>query len=227
MVGATGAVGSEVVKACRNMNTIDSMTLLGRRKLALEAIHADSDADEATRIDQHIVDVLDASTYEHLLDKHAVAICTLGVGQPSTMSKEQFVMIDKTAVLDFATACKRCGVQHFQLLGSVGSDARSRSFYLRTKGELQDALRGLEFDRLSLFQPSMILTPSNRYGWLQALTLAVWPWLSYMLPGPLRKFRGIKVDQLGKAIALNAGNPLGQAQEVLYWDDFMHLIKRE
>jgi len=78
---------------------------------------------------------------------------------------------------------------------------KSNSFYLRTKGELVEALKALNFDRLSIFQPSMILTPTNRYGIAQAITLKVWPFLKPLLMGSLRKYRGIPVNVLGQAMA--------------------------
>lgn len=211
MIGATGAVGSQVVKTLIDMDQIDQITLLGRR--LLEEVNS-------SKITQHTVDVLNPESYRQQLSGHAIAISTLGVGQPSKISKEQFVKIDKDANLDFGTACKTAGVQHFQLLSSVGVDAKSNSFFLRSKGELEEGLKALEFDRLSLFHPSMILTPENRYGISQAITLAVWPLLQPILLGPLRKFRGVEVARLGSAIANNSVRPNTRSVEVLEWDDF-------
>ena len=130
--------------------------------------------------------------------------------------------MDKDAVLQFAQACKAAGVKHFELLSSVGANARSRSFYLRTKGELNSALAALAFERLSIFQPSMILTPTNRYGWAQALTLAVWPRLDGVLGGSLQRWRGIPVGELGRAMAANALTS-GSGDETLQWADFKRL----
>jgi hypothetical protein len=90
------------------------------------------------------------------------------------------------------------------------------------KGEIHDGLESLGFARLSLFQPSMILTPTNRYGVKQALTLAVWPQLKPLLCGPLRKYRGIPVGQLGAAMARNLVAP-GSGVEHLHWDEFVAL----
>ena len=131
--------------------------------------------------------------------------------------------IDKTAVLDFAIACKSNGVKHFQLLSSVGVSASSRSFYLRTKGELIEALEALKFERLSIFQPSMILTPTNRYGFSQAIVLKVWPKLDFILQGKAQKYRGIKVEELGKAIANNILTT-GAGTEHLQYEQFKSLI---
>ena len=208
MLGATGAVGSHVAKTLAAMPDVASLTLLGRRPL--EGLSGD-------QIHQHGIDLSETDSYQAFLHGHQAAICTLGVGQPSKMSKDDFVKIDKVAVLAFASTCKDAGVRHFTLLGSVGANAGSRSFYLRTKGELEEELRSLGFERLSLFRPSMILTPTNRYGFAQALTLALWPMLRPFLAGGLRKYRGIEVDRLGHAMAMNLRTPR-HGVEVLHWD---------
>jgi uncharacterized protein YbjT (DUF2867 family) len=126
------------------------------------------------------------------------------------------------AVLDFAKACRAADVKHFELLGSVAADATSRSFYLKTKGELRDAIAALNFERFSTFQPSVILTPTNRYGLNQAITLAVWPVVSHILLGPLKKYRGIRVEVLGAAIARNILTS-GQGDEILHYQQITKL----
>ena len=213
MLGASGAVGGQVVNALQARPELEKLSLLNRRSLELA-----SDA----RLTQHVVNVMDPASYEALLPGHRHAICTLGVGQPSTMSKAEFIRIDKDAVLDFASACKRAGIAHFELLSAVGANPDSSSFYLRTKGELEKALRALNFPHLSLFQPSMILTPTNRYGLSQALILAIWPHLNPLLGGTWRKYRGIPVAALGAAMA-NQLLQDHQGLEVLQWDRFIAL----
>ena len=216
IVGATGAVGGAVLKTLLdNPTNINSVQLFGRRPV-----------EEISQpfVSQHKVDVTNSKAYDGLLTDVDVAICTLGVGQPSKVSKENFIKIDKTAVIDFGRACKAAGVRHFQLLSSVGVSANSSNFFLRTKGELVKELKALEFKRLSIFQPSMILTPTNRYGVGQAITLAVWPKLSPLLLGGLKKYRGVKVADLGAAIALNTFTT-GSGYESLMWDDVRSLTK--
>ncbi len=213
MMGATGAVGQEVVKNLITNTDIEKITLLGRKITPLLP---------ASLVAQHVIDISIPTTYQGYVTNHRVAICTLGVGQPSKISKEKFIKIDKTAVINFAKACKEAEVEHFELLASVGISAASASFYLRTKGELVDELKALNFERLSIFKPSMILTPSNRYGLSQAITLRIWPWLKPILFGALRKYRGVKVADLGKAMALNIREN-NKGYEELVWDDFERL----
>lgn len=215
MIGATGAVGGEAAKVLSEMPQIERLTLLGRRE---------NENLKGSSITQHVIDLFDPSSYQELLTGHDIAICTLGVGQPSKMSKEDFVRIDRDVVLNFASSCKKEDIQHFELLSSVGVNSKSASFYLRTKGELENGLRELNFNRLSLFHPSMILTPENRYGLSQKLTLMTWPFVSKLFVGNLRKFRGIPVDILGASIAKNT-TAEKSGVEILEWSDFNKLGK--
>ena len=215
MLGATGAVGGHTLQALITYPRVDRLTLLGR--------HSIPDISNSL-IHQQEINIFDPDSYRKFLPGHQTAICTLGVGQPSKISKDEFVRIDKLSVIDFASECKKAGVRHFQLLGSIGANSNSSSYYLRTKGELVNELKALHFERLSVFQPSMILTPTNRYGFAQALVLRVWPVIKPILLGGMRKYRGIPVELLGKAIAVNIlSNKTGL--ETLHWDEFNELIK--
>jgi uncharacterized protein YbjT (DUF2867 family) len=217
MMGATGAVGNHVALLLAQSKQVAKLTLLGRRRAA--NIVADC-------VSQYEVDIFSSDSYAQLLDGHDTAVCTLGVGQPSKMSKEEFIKIDKLAVLDFAKSCKKAGVKHFQLLSSVGVSSKSASYYLRTKGELEDALKALHFERLTLFHPSMIITPTNRYGFSQWLTLKLMPLIDPLLFGSLQKFRSIQVEKLGAAIAMNVFlSPQNPLFEELEWKDFQNVAK--
>lgn len=211
-LGASGAVGTEVLMGLQKNKNIFKYTLLGRRELEV--------ADK--RIVQKSISIFDTTSYEKFINGHEVAICTLGVGQPSKISKDEFIKIDKQAVIDFALICKKQGVNHFQLLASVGVNPKSSSFYLRTKGELVEVLKDLQFERLSVFMPSMILTPTNRYGFLQGITLKFWPILEKLFMGKASKYKGVKVADLGTAIGNNSFVKY-KGVEYLEWNDIMNL----
>ncbi len=214
MLGATGAVGGATLKELLKSNTTSKITLLGRREV--EGINTKS-------VSQYKANIFEPTTYEEYILNQNVAICTLGVGEPSKISKEEFIRIDKNAVVDFAKVCKSKGIEHFQLLSSVGINSKSSNFFLRTKGELVEELEKLNFQRLSIFQPSMIITPSNRYGFSQALVLTFWPIIDTAFIGSLKKYKGIKVEELGSAIAANILKDK-KGVEFLSWKDFQNLL---
>ncbi len=214
VLGASGAVGGEVVRALLDSPIWSTVTTLGRRPLALAPEEA------SRRLVQHVLDVSDPSSYESLLAGHSDAFCTLGVGEPSKMSKAEFRRIDFDFVLAFAEACYRQDVRHFTLLSAIGAHAKSSIFYLRSKGELEESIRALGFESVHLFRPSMILTPTNRYGVMQAIVLKVWPLLDFLLIGPLRKYRGVSVQDLGCSMVRHAERDEGHGARVFTWEDF-------
>ena len=213
MLGASGAVGTETLHTLLQSNQVNQLTLLGRTPIPNV---------EIDYVKQNKIDIHSSESYQPFLKGHTTAICTLGVGEPSKVSKEEFLKIDKLAVINFAKACKAEGVKHFELLSSVGISTESRSFYLRSKAELVETLKALNFERLSIFQPSMILTPTNRYGIAQAITLKVWPLLTPLLSGKLKKYRGVHVNVLGKSLANNCFTN-GNSYEILQWEQFNKL----
>jgi uncharacterized protein YbjT (DUF2867 family) len=223
VLGATGAVGTEVVRALLQSPRFGRVTTLGRRPFALPG----APSEKQEKLVHHVVDVFDPSAYESLLDGHAAAFCTLGLGQPSKVTREELYRVDVAAAAGFASACKRRGISHFSLLTAVGANPQSRSFYLRCKGEVEEKVRAEGFPRASFFRPSMIMTPANRYGLVQAVFLAAYPCLDPLLLGPLRPFRSVKVEDLGKAMAVNAertGSGPVPGAEILDWSAFRKVL---
>ncbi|BDA78007.1 oxidoreductase [Leptospira kobayashii] len=222
MLGASGAVGTETWKTLFSSSKVSHLTFLGRKRIEI------TNLPNSINLIQHNIDILNPSSYSDYLPEHETAICTFGVGEPSKVSREEYVRIDKDAVLDFAKTCKSQGIRHFLLLGSVGANKKSSSFYLKTKGEIEEGLRALQFDVLSLFRPSMILTPSNRYGKIQAVFLFLWPKISPLFFGGFSSLRGVLVSDLGKAIAqvaLTEEITSVPKTTIYQWDEFQELAK--
>jgi uncharacterized protein YbjT (DUF2867 family) len=213
-LGSSGAVGGNVLGTLQVMPEVSAITALVRKPLQDLA---------PEKLKQHIVDVLSPASYAQHLKNHDAAICTLGVGQPSRTPRDEFRKIDFDAVLAFATACKQSGIKHFELLGSVAANPKSGNFYLKSKGELREAIAALNFPRFSIFQPSMLLTKSNRYDAVQGIMLATWPAISHLLIGPLDKYRGITVENLGRAMAHNLTHT-SKGSEILHWREIQPLV---
>ncbi|MFC6979937.1 hypothetical protein [Microbulbifer taiwanensis] len=95
------------------------------------------------------------------------------------------------------------GVGHYLLVSSSGADVESRSAYLKMKGDLDQAVLQLPFERISIFRPSLLLGEREELrigeklgGWLLPLLCT--------LPG-LRRYRPIHGEQVAaKMVAVSA-----------------------
>src|SRR5438105_411417 len=69
--------------------------------------------------------------------------CALGTTIRKAGSQSAFRRVDFAYPLRLAERSLMAGARQFVLVSSVGANSGSGNFYLRTKGELEEALRGL------------------------------------------------------------------------------------
>ena len=86
-------------------------------------------------------------------------ICTLGTQQKH--GKETFIKVDYQYPLNFAEQAKKLEIPHFMLLTSTGANSNSMFFYMKTKGQVEDAVRSLGLPHLSIFRPALLLNRRN------------------------------------------------------------------
>ena len=90
------------------------------------------------------------------------AFCCIGTTIAEAGSQEAFREADVDAVLLFARGGARRRATRFVVVSSVGADSRSKKFYLRTKGEMEDAVTAVGFPSVDILQPSLLLGPRKQ-----------------------------------------------------------------
>ncbi|XP_053384877.1 oxidoreductase HTATIP2-like isoform X2 [Mercenaria mercenaria] len=68
-----------------------------------------------------------------------------------------FVKVDRDYVVNSAKVAKDAGCSHFQVVTAYGADKNSSILYNKTKGEVEEQLKNINFQRLSIFQPALLL----------------------------------------------------------------------
>lgn len=154
LIGATGAVGKDLLQALLEDARYTEVVAFARRALGVQH----------EKLREHTIDFDAPATWQELV-KGDVLFSTLGTSLKQAGSKEAQRHIDYDYQLAFAKAARANGVKSLVLLSSIGADSKSSIFYLRLKGELDDAVRGLGFDSLSIVRPpSLIRAKSKRFG---------------------------------------------------------------
>jgi uncharacterized protein YbjT (DUF2867 family) len=187
LIGATGLIGGHVARLGG-----DSFHALVRRPSGRDGPETVAPPADWPRL----VAGLDAD----------VAVSALGTTWRKSGSEGAFRAVDFDMVVDFATAARGAGVRQMIIVSSVGADPNSRTFYLRVKGEMEQALRALGFDRLDILRPGLLRGdrgPERRLGERVGILLS--PLVNLVLRGRLDRFAAIDAETVARAILALAG----------------------
>lgn len=137
-----------------------------------------------------------------------VFVSALGTTRRMAGSIEAFARIDRDLVMQVARAARAGGARQAVIVSSVGADARSRNAYLRIKGELEQGIAALGFERCDILQPGLLLgarpgqaaRPGERFGqWLA-------PFVNPFLLGPLARYRAIDATIVASVASARIGS---------------------
>lgn len=137
-----------------------------------------------------------------------VAVSALGTTMRKAGSEAAFRAVDLDMVSAFAEAAREGGARQMIAVSSVGADAGSRNFYLRTKGEMEARLGALGFDRLDVFRPGLLRGPRGRDRRVgERIGIALSPLVNLVLHGPLDRYAAINASDVAAVMATVAGAP--------------------
>ncbi|HWZ42113.1 MAG TPA: NAD-dependent epimerase/dehydratase family protein [Candidatus Saccharimonadales bacterium] len=152
--------------------------------------------------------------------------CALGTTIRKAGSQAAFRKVDLELPLAVAKLGLRCGARSFVLCSSVGADPASRNFYLRTKGELEQALRALPFSTLRILRPSILMghREISRPG--EAAGIWIGRLFQFVMAGPLRRYRPVAAEVVGAAMVASTSRKDGESGPAVFeYDGICQLAK--
>jgi uncharacterized protein YbjT (DUF2867 family) len=189
IAGATGLVGKQVVDELAGLDGIDVHTLQRSASSAAQL-----------NVSQH---VLSPENWPSVIKdlKPDIAISCLGTTIKVAGSQAAFRKVDYDLLIAFAKAAREAGTQQMISVSSVGASTKSSNFYLKTKGEAEDALRGMDFDRVDIMRPALLTggtRPDSRPG--EAIGIILSPLTDLLMMGPLARYRSTPSAKVAQAI---------------------------
>ena len=186
ILGATGQVGQALLELALQHPEISRLVAPTRRPLPPHA-----------KLDNPLVD------FEQLPEdaawwKSDLTLCALGTTLRQTKSKAGFYRVDHDYVLAAAQLARRAGTPTFGLVSSLGADASSRVFYLRVKGDTEQALATLGFVSWVIVRPSLLIGGTRASARpVEAFGLFLGKCLASLLP---RRYRAVTTCQVAQAL---------------------------
>jgi len=186
IVGATGLVGRAVLRLALADVSIGRVIAPTRRALDLQH----------EKLVNPVVDFDALPAGAHWWAADAV-ICTLGTTIKKAGSQAAFRKVDYDYPLEVARFARADGVDTYALVSSLGANAKSRTFYLRTKGETERDLAAGGFSSLTILRPSLIGGGRDERRWGEALGLKLFAALGPLLP---RRYRIAPAERIAATL---------------------------
>ncbi|MBR77054.1 MAG: semialdehyde dehydrogenase [Flavobacteriales bacterium] len=148
VIGATGAVGRFLVSQLLENSRIKSVTIFVRKNIISEN-------------KKLIVHKIDFSNISEHSDKIVgdVLFSAMGTTLKDAGSRKKQYLVDYTYQYNFAKIALKNGVKNYSLVSSVGANSKSLFFYPKIKGDLENDIANLSFERIQIFRPASLIRP--------------------------------------------------------------------
>ena len=200
IIGATGAVGKEILKEILGGDFYERIYVLGRNSILR--------LPEDGRLTKIVIDFENMRFNTSILDD-ADIFAALGTTIKIAGSKENQRKIDVDYTVNFAKLCEG-KVRSFNVVSAIGANSKSKNFYNSLKGELEDKLKEMNLGTLRIFQPSLLISRRDDNRFLEEIFMKVAPIFQFVLKGKTKKYSPIEASLLGKVIVRFATENKGE-----------------
>ncbi|MGE7983114.1 NAD(P)H-binding protein [Solibacillus sp. NPDC093137] len=211
VVGATGLVGSSLVKLLCESEEYAAVNVISRRPLDFT----------------HPKLVVKLCEFDQIADKdiefaHEV-FCCLGTTMKKAGSKQQFEKVDFEYPLTIAAIAKNRGIGHFIVISAMGANEKALAYYSKVKGNLEAELIKMDFPRLSIVRPSLITGNRQEFRLGETIGDKVLKILNPILFGPLKKMHSIPATQIALAMRVIALHGKEQNVAIYLSDELLEM----
>ncbi|HTE28269.1 NAD(P)H-binding protein [Flavitalea sp.] len=191
VIGSTGMIGDLVVKQLIDDPTFTHVRLLVRRPILFHE----------SKIEVKLVNFEDPADMDQQMGSGDCIFCCVGTTQSKVKGdKNAYRKVDFDIPVNSAKTGLKNGFSKFLLVSAVGANHDSGNFYLKLKGETEEALKKINFPSLHIFQPSLLLGERNESRITEKIAQVLMPAFSFMLAGKLKKYKPVKAMNVARAM---------------------------
>jgi uncharacterized protein YbjT (DUF2867 family) len=203
IIGATGLVGNQLTKMLLNDDRYNYVKIFVRKASGINH----------PKLDEHIVNFDEIEEWKNQVIGDEL-FSAMGTTIKKAGSKPEQYKIDFTYQYKTAEAAAKNGVERYLLVSSAGANLKSRNFYLRIKGELDEKVTLLPFKQICIFKPSILAGKRKEKRKGEEIGISVIKFFTQVIP-PLRKYRPIAAATVAEAM-IKTANQNNQSKIMIY-----------
>ncbi len=192
IIGATGLIGGYLLEELLQDNYYDTVRILIRRP------HEFTNP----KLEKKLVDFNDAESFRLALESSDVVFCAIGTTQKKVKGdKEAYRKIDYDITVNAAKICKLNGCEKLVFVSSVGANSKSNNFYLKLKGEIEDAVKAVALKAVQIMRPSVLLGDRKEFRLGEKISKGIMSVFSFLIPSKYRAIHGRDVAKAMVAVS--------------------------
>jgi uncharacterized protein YbjT (DUF2867 family) len=187
VIGSTGMVGKELVKKLIKNEHYSGIISLVRRPSGVIN----------PKLDEHVIDFDHPETWKDLV-KGDVLFSALGTTIAKAKSKKEQFKVDFTYQYNVAKIAVENGATSYVLVSSAGANSSSKTFYMNTKGKLDEAVQSLPCEYINILRPGQLYGKRTEKRLREKVGLSVMYSLNKI--GLFKRYKPIKDQKMAKAM---------------------------
>ncbi len=186
IAGSTGLIGKNLLQLLLESDQYNLIKAITRKPLDFQH----------PKMENIVVD-FDKMTEQYAHFKTDDVFCCLGTTMKQAGSKAAFKKVDYDYPIEIAKVCKSQGAKQYLLVSALGANKKSSVYYNRIKGEVEEAIEAIGYDRYHIFRPSLLMGKRvEKRGGENAAKL-FYNIFGFIIPA---KYKGISSEKVAKAM---------------------------
>jgi len=214
VIGATGLIGSHLVELLSGDNHFTKVRIIARRM--------------PDRVPQgaevRVIDFEDTVAFRAAVEGSDALFCAVGTTKKKVKGDmDAYRKVDHDIPVNAARFCRETGCGRYLMVSSVGASSKTGNFYLKFKGDAEDAIADAGIPSVSIFRPSMLMGKRNESRPAEEIAKVLTSPLSFLFPAKYRPVKGIDV---ARAMVAAAKTDV-KGFRVYHYNEMMGLIRKQ
>ncbi|MBI1781050.1 MAG: NAD(P)H-binding protein [Sphingobacteriales bacterium] len=188
VLGASGLIGNNLTDLLLKDNSITKVYVLVRRSLNIQH----------SKLEERIINFSDIDAYSNNFPQVDTIFCCIGTTQKQVKgNNDLYRSIDFDIPVNAAKIGLEKGVKKYVIVSAIGSNSKSSNFYVKLKGQVEEAIAALPFDAVHIMRPSLLLGYRKEFRLAERIFQAIMKPLNFLVPA---KYKAIEGSQVAAAM---------------------------
>jgi uncharacterized protein YbjT (DUF2867 family) len=214
VIGATGLIGSHLVELLSGDKHFTRVRIIARRM-----------PDKVPQgAEVRVIDFEDPVAFRSAVEGSDALFCAVGTTRKKVKGNmEAYRKVDHDIPVNAARHCHESGCGRYLMVSAVGASSKTGNFYLKFKGDAENAIAASGIPSVSIFRPSMLMGKRNESRPAEDFARILSSPLSFLFPAKYRPIKGLDVAKAMVAAAKSEEKGF----RIYHYTEMINLIRKQ